>query len=74
VSANGQHRYSVFAAADRKRAVVVVNPSSAVAITAKVDLPNAGKLVVATPEQLDGQPTSGTFNIPGRSAAVVIEQ
>ncbi len=74
VSADRQHRYSVFAAANGKRAVVVVNPSSDVAITAKVDMPNAGKLVVATPEQPDGQPTSGTLNIPARSAAVMIEQ
>jgi hypothetical protein len=74
VSGDGQHRYSVFAAANGKRAVVVVNPSSDVAITAKVDLPNAGKLFVATPEQPEGQPTSGTLNIPSRSVAVVIER
>ena len=74
VSADGQHRYSVFATADGKRAVVVVNPSSGVAITAKVALPNAGKLIVATPEQPDGELTSGTISIPSRSAAVVIEQ
>ncbi len=74
VSGEGQHRYSVFLAANGKRAVVVINPSSDVAITAKVDLPNAGPLVVASPEQPDAKPTSGTINIPARSAAVVIEQ
>ena len=51
VSADGQHRYSVFAAADGKRAIVVANLSSDAAITAKVALPNASNLVVATPEQ-----------------------
>jgi hypothetical protein len=74
VSADGQHRYSVFAAADGKRAVVVVNPSSDAAITAKLDLPNARNLVVATPEQPDAQLTSGTLRIPARSAIVVMEQ
>jgi len=74
VSADGQHRYSVFAAADGKRAVVVVNPSSDAAITAKVGLANAGNLVVATPEQPEAQPTSGTVQIPTRSAIVMMEQ
>ena len=72
--ADGQHRYSVFAAADGKRAVVVVNPSSDAVITAKVDLPNPRNLVVATPEQPDAQLTSGTLRIPARSAIVVMEQ
>ena len=74
VTADGQHRYSVFAAADGKRAVVVVNPSSDAVITAKVDLPNPRNLVVATPEQPDAQLTSGTLRIPARSAIVVMEQ
>jgi hypothetical protein len=39
-----------------------------------VDLPNSGSLVVATPEQLESQPTSGTLTIPPRSVAVVMEQ
>ena len=72
--ADGQHRYSVFAAADGKRAVVVVNPSFDAAITAKVALPNASNLVVATPEQPDAQLTSGTLPIPARSVVVVMEQ
>ena len=43
------------------------------AITAKVNLPNPGKLIVATPEQPDGKPTNGTLEVPARSAAVLIE-
>jgi Domain of unknown function (DUF6259) len=74
VAAKGLCHYSVFVAAAGKRAVVVINPSFNESITAKVDLPNAGNLVVATPEQPDGQPTDGTLNIPARSAVVVIEQ
>jgi hypothetical protein len=52
----------------------VVNPSSDAAITAKVALPNASNLVVATPEQPDAQLTSGTLPIPARSVVVVMEQ
>jgi hypothetical protein len=73
VSADGNHRYSVFLADSGKRAVVVVNPGSESAITANVTLPNPGNLIVATPEQPDGQPTNGTVQVPARSAAVVIE-
>jgi hypothetical protein len=73
VSGSGAHRYSVFLAANGERAVVVVNASSTDAITAKVSLPNAGKLVVATPEQPDAQATAGTLQIPARSVAVVME-
>ncbi|HLI03409.1 MAG TPA: hypothetical protein VKU93_03975, partial [Terracidiphilus sp.] len=73
VSADGAFRYSVFRAASGKRAVVVVNPGSNAAVTAKVSLPGAGDLIVATPEQPDGQPTTGTVSVPARSAAVVIE-
>jgi hypothetical protein len=73
VNGTGAHRYSVFLAANGKRAVVVVNPSSTDAITARVRLPNAGSLVVATPEQPDAQATEGTLQIPARSVAVVME-
>jgi hypothetical protein len=73
VSADGAFRYSVFRAESGKRAVVVVNPGSNAAVTAKVSLPNAGDLIVATPEQPDGRPTTGTVSVPARSAAVVIE-
>ena len=73
VSADAAVRYSVFWRRAAKRAVVVVNPSSTSAITAKVTLPNPGKLIAATPEDPDGKATAGTVNIPARSAAVVIE-
>lgn len=73
VSADAAFRYTVFLAESGKRAVIVVNPSSTSAITAKVHLPNPGKLIVATPEDPDGQTTTGTIQIPARSAAVVIE-
>lgn len=73
VSSDGPHRYSVFLAESSKRAVVLVNESSENAITAKVSIPNPGSLIVATPEQPEGQQTTGTVQIPARSAAVVIE-
>jgi len=73
VSADESHHYSVFLAESGKRAVVLVNPSSETAITAKVSLPNPGNLIVATPENPDGESTNGTVRIPARSAAVVIE-
>jgi hypothetical protein len=74
VSAGGSFRYSVFLADSGKRAVVVINQGSDKAITAKVTLPHPGKLVVATPEEPEGRPTTGTVQIPARSAAVVMEQ
>jgi hypothetical protein len=52
---------------------VVVNEEATKSITATVELPNPGILVVATPEQPDAQPTSGTLLVPARSAAVVME-
>lgn len=73
VTADGAFRYSVFIAASGKRAVVAVNPESNKAITATIKLPNAGNLVAATPEQPDGEPTTGTLHIPARSAAVIVE-
>jgi hypothetical protein len=74
VSANGSSRYSVMVAPGGKRAVVLVNQELNKAITATVELPNPGKLVVATPEQPTAQPTSGTLKVAARSAAVVMEQ
>ena len=73
VSADATHRYSVFVAAGGLRAVVIVNPSSDSALTAKVNLPHAGKLVMATPERPEAEVTDGTLKIPARSAAVVME-
>ncbi len=73
VGADGGFRYSVFVTSAGKRAVVVVNQGRE-KITAKVQLPNPGQLTMATPEQPDARPTSGTLEIPPRSAAVVMEQ
>jgi hypothetical protein len=73
VSAGAAFRYAVYLAESGKRAVIVINPGSTDVITAEVNLPNSGKLVVATPEDPDGQTTTGTVQIPARSAAVVIE-
>jgi Domain of unknown function (DUF6259) len=74
VAANGSFLYSVFVTDAGKRAVVVINEEFSKPITAKVNLPNPGKLVVATPEYPDAQPTTGTLQIPARSAAVVMEK
>ncbi len=74
VSADGAHRYSVFVTTTGKRAVVVVNQEQKRTISATVELPNPGQLVVATPEDPDARPTSGKLTIPPRSAAVVLEQ
>lgn len=74
VTSAGNFRYSVFMTATGKRAVVVINLDFSQAITAKVELPASGKLVMATPEQPDAQPTTGRLQIPPRSAAVVMEQ
>ena len=71
---DGNSRYSVFVTAPDKRAVVVVNQEFSKAITAKVELPDFGKLMMATPEHPDAVPTAGTLTIPARSAAVVMEQ
>ena len=74
VSADGAHRYSVYVAKNGKRAVVIVNEEQKKEISATLELPHAGRLQVATPEQPDAQPSSGTVRIPPRSAAVVLEQ
>ena len=74
VSADGSYRFSVFIADGGKRAVVIINQEFNKPITARIDIPNPGKLVVATPEQPDAQPTTGTLKIPARSAVVVLEE
>lgn len=74
VSADGSYRYSVFVADGGKRAIVIINQEFKKGITARVNLPHPGRLVVATPEQPDAQPTTGTLQIPARSAVVVMEQ
>jgi hypothetical protein len=76
VKSDGTTRYSVFRAADGKRAVVVVNQEASKAITATIEIsrPNGAGLVIATPERPDAVPTDGTLQIPARSAAVVMER
>ncbi|MGH7951097.1 MAG: DUF6259 domain-containing protein [Limisphaerales bacterium] len=74
VTADGASRYSVFVTSSGKRAVVVINQELKKTITAVVKLPHSGKLAVATPESPDAVPTTGTLQIPARSAAVVMEQ
>ncbi len=74
LTATGSNRYSVFRTSQGKRAVVVVNQEFAKAITATVELANPRKLVAATPEQLEAELSSGTLEIPARSAAVIMEQ
>jgi Domain of unknown function (DUF6259) len=74
VEADGAHRYSVFITTAGKRAVVVANQGRDKSIAAQVELPEPGRLVVATPEQPESRPTSGTLEIPPRSAAAVMEQ
>ncbi|HTV40215.1 MAG TPA: hypothetical protein VMF08_06555 [Candidatus Sulfotelmatobacter sp.] len=73
VTADGRFRYSVFDAPNGKRAVVVVNTDSK-PISAMVNVPNAGSLVTATPDDPDAQPATGAIQIPARCAAVVMEQ
>ena len=73
VAADGNFRYSVFLTPTGKRAVVVVNQDPNKTLTATVSIPHADKLVVATPDAPDAEPTTGTIQIPTRCAAVVME-
>lgn len=68
----GAYKYSVFVTKTGKRAVVVINQGTKT-FTAHVNIPDAGRLVLATPEHPDAVPTNGVFNVPPRSAAVVME-
>ncbi len=74
VTADGSYKYSVFVTSTGKRAVVVANMESDKPITARVELANHGKLLMATPDLPEAVPTSGILHIPPRSAAVVMEQ
>jgi hypothetical protein len=73
VTADGAHKHSVFVSASGKRTVIVVNQELKGRITAKVEIPNPGKWVMATPEDPDSRATSGTMRIPARSAVVLME-
>ncbi len=72
-TSKGSFLYSVLVTDTGKRAVVVINQEAEKTITVKVDVPNPGSLIVATPERPDAQPASGTVQIPARSAAAVME-
>jgi hypothetical protein len=74
VKADSSHRYSVFVTAAGKRAVVVVNQESSRTITAGVEWPHSGELLMASPEQPEALATTGQLQIPARSAAVLMEQ
>lgn len=74
VSADGAVRYTVFREASGYRAVVVVNLETKKSITVTLEIPKAGKLVSATPEEPVARPVSGPLHIPPRSAIVVMEQ
>jgi hypothetical protein len=74
VTADGAVRHTVYRTAAKKRAVIVVNLEQSRAITAHLDLPNAGTLMAATPEAPEAKSVSGTLQIPARSAVVVMEQ
>ena len=75
VTADGSVRHAVYRKSDGKRAVIIANLEQEKAIMAKLDLPNAGALVSATPEEPDAKPVSaGSLRIPARSAIVVLEQ
>jgi hypothetical protein len=74
VTADGAVRYTVFRNSGGKRAVIVVNLEAGKSIAAQLDLPNAGTLVSATPEEPETRAVSGALLIPARSAVVVMEQ
>lgn len=73
VTADGAHRYSVFIAATGKRTIIVINQEMKRSITANVEIPDPGKFMIATPEDPDIRPNSGSVRIPARSAVVLME-
>jgi hypothetical protein len=74
VTADGSVRYTVYRKADGKRAVMIANLEQEKPIAAKLNLPNAGTLKSATPEEQELKSFSGTAQIPARSVVVVMEQ
>jgi hypothetical protein len=72
-TANGIFRYAVYVAQDGKRGVAVMNLDQVKPITVQVKLPDAGNLVVATPEDQNSKPSSGALTIPARSAVILME-
>jgi Domain of unknown function (DUF6259) len=74
VTADGRVRHTVYRNVAKKRAAIVANLESGKSITANLDLPNAGTLMSATPEDPVLKPVAGPLRIPARSAIVVMEQ
>jgi hypothetical protein len=55
--------------------VIIANLEQDRPIVAKLELPNAGALTTATPEEPDAKSASaGDLRIPARSVVVVMEQ
>lgn len=73
-SDGGWMKYSVFRRPDGKRAVVVINMESGKAMSITLNLPDAGRLMMASPEDPESKPCGNTFEVPARSAVVVMEQ
>lgn len=73
VNADGAYRFSVFVAGSGKRAVAIANMESDKTLSASVQLPNAGTLVQATPEQPEARPTMERIEIVPRSVVVIME-
>jgi hypothetical protein len=73
VASDGSHRFAVYRTAAGKRAVVIVSWEKKKTITADLNLPNAGGLAMATPEEPEAKAVNGAVQIPPRSAVVVME-
>lgn len=65
--------FSVLRAESGKRAVILANERADKAIQVDVEIPNAQRTVVATPEHPEAVVLSGPMNIPPRSAAALME-
>ncbi len=70
---NGAYKYSVFTTSSGKIAVVIINQGPTMPIEFRVQIPNARKLEVASPEHPGVVPISGKVVVPPRSAAVVMQ-
>lgn len=65
--------FSVLRAQNGKRTVVLVNERADMTIHAVINIPNAHRTVVATPEDPEAVASSGVVSIPPRSAAALME-
>jgi hypothetical protein len=71
--ADGFFRYAVYIAQDGKRGLILMNLEQTKPITVQVTLPNAGNMVIATPEDQDAKPSGSAVTLPARSAALLME-